>query len=590
MYEVSAEYLAAFHEPSQRWKIRGTVGNVSFTEANILTGSLSFSGQGSDNTDIIPGMAAIGEMSATFLDVNIPSGSWRGKLITIEIGLTLADRTVEWVPNGVYKIEKADWSLEGVSVTAYDAMQEFDQPFTVTDLAAGTGDVLFPWICQKCNVLYGMQSLSGFCNDNMTFVLSLTQESDIKTYRDLIYWAAQCMCAFATIDRHGALVLRSLNSDPVDTVGPDERFASVSFSDYQTNYAGITVENEDGAITYYGSQGAGTTINLGKNPFLQRNANTWANNLAMAVQQIHYVPFSAEMLGGVHFDLGDVLTQNGGLGKGARCIILAYDYTVNKSYSMEGFGANPLLATAQSKADKNIQSLVSRVDADSVQFSEYSNLNDIIVGPARTQVARLRFATKRDARIKFTAEIRLTSEADVETLRTICRASYELNYEEIHVYPTETWDQDEDGEHILTLMWLISAGAGQLCFWDVFLECLEGQVTITSGNVSAYLEGFGLVGDGEFGGYIEAEDTVDLWEIIEVSFLSISDDVSIVLDAPTTIAVADTAGNWDLVEIGFESVDDDCDVQLHLNSFTRITEDGNTRITEDGIIRVTEGD
>ena len=588
MYGVSADYITAFHKPSQRWKIQGTVGNVSFTEANILTGSLSFGNRCSDSSDITLGMAAIGELDATFIGLDSVQ-AWKGKEITISVGLTLEDESIEYVPVGKYIVGEAKRSLDGVIVTAYDTMSLFDKEFTISDLSAGTGENVFKWICQKCGVTWGMDSLEGFCNDNMVFSLSLTENSDIKTYRDLIYWIAQSMCAFATIDRDGALVIRSFISDPVEEITEYERFDSVEFSDYETQYAGVIVENADGTSTYYGS-GAGTWINLGRNPFFTSVAAPFANNLATAVQQIRYVPFSAELLGGIHFDLGDVVVQGGGLGNGARCIILDYDYTFNKSYRMEGYGANPALATAQSKQDKEIQGVVAQVDSGTMQYAEYSNTTPLTIGSAKTQVARLRFATKETTRVKFTAEIRLSSTADEETLRTICKVSYELNREEVDIHPIETWDQDEDGNHILTLMWLIHASGGLLCEWDVYMECLEGQVDILRGDVSAYLEGFGLVGDGGFVGFIEVEDEAGIWQLVEINYAGEGESVSLDLQTPTGITCSDVESVWPIVEITFTGAGDNCVVSTRTWSLPRGTQDGNIRATHNGDIRYTEGD
>lgn len=588
MYGVSADYIIAFHKPSQRWKIRGTVGNVSFTEANILTGSLSFGNRCSDSSDITLGMAAVGELDATFVGLNTIT-AWKDKEITISVGLVLSDDSVEYVPVGKYTIAEAKRTLDGVTVTAYDAMSIFDKEFTISDLSAGTGEDVLRWVCQKCNVIWGMESLEGFCNDTMVFSLTLAENSDIKTYRDLIYWIAQSMCAFATIDRTGALVLRSFVSEPVEEITEYDRFDSVAFSDYETQYAGIILENQDGTTTYYGS-GAGTWINLGRNPFFTASAALFANNLALAVQSIRYVPFSAELLGGIHFDLGDVIIHDGGLGNGARCIILSYDYTFNSSYRMEGYGANPLLATAQSKQDKDIQGVISQVDAGTMQYAEYSNTTPLTIGSAKTQVARLRFATKETTRVKFTAEIRLTSTADEETLRTICKVSYEMNREEVQVHPIETWDQDEDGNHILTLMWLIHASGGLLCEWDVYMECLEGQVDILRGDVSAYLEGFGLVGDGGFVGFIEVEDDAELWQLVEINYVGASDAVNMGLQAPVGIAGSDVATPMTIVEVSYIGAGDNCVVSTRTWSLPRGTHDGNIRGTWSGDIRYTEGD
>ena len=86
MYNVSSAYKTAMHNRVQKFKVRGTVGNVSFSDENILAGSLSISNQcsGSDNIDI--GQVYIGEMNCTFLGLAIDRNSWYGKEVTIDFG------------------------------------------------------------------------------------------------------------------------------------------------------------------------------------------------------------------------------------------------------------------------------------------------------------------------------------------------------------------------------------------------------------------------------------------------------------------------------------------------------------------------
>ena len=45
MYAVSQSYIEAMHQPVQRHKLRETIGDVPFTESDILSGSFIISGQ-----------------------------------------------------------------------------------------------------------------------------------------------------------------------------------------------------------------------------------------------------------------------------------------------------------------------------------------------------------------------------------------------------------------------------------------------------------------------------------------------------------------------------------------------------------------
>ena len=127
MYQVSSAYKNAMHNRVQNFKIRGTIGNASFSDENILAGSLSISNQcsGADNIDI--GQVYIGELNCTFLGVDIDRNSWFGKEITIDFGQGLDDGSYEFIPLGVFSVAEADYSEAGVVVKAYDHMAKLDQ-------------------------------------------------------------------------------------------------------------------------------------------------------------------------------------------------------------------------------------------------------------------------------------------------------------------------------------------------------------------------------------------------------------------------------------------------------------------------------
>ena len=89
MYPVSDAYKEAMHSRVQRFRIKGTVGTVPFTDANILSGSLSISNQCSDNDNIGIGQVYIGELNCTFMNLNIARYDWYGKEISLFFGQAL---------------------------------------------------------------------------------------------------------------------------------------------------------------------------------------------------------------------------------------------------------------------------------------------------------------------------------------------------------------------------------------------------------------------------------------------------------------------------------------------------------------------
>ena len=623
MYNVSNAYKAAFKQAVHRWKLRGTVGNVSFTDANILTGSFYLSNAASGNDDITLGSVNIGELKATFIGLNLARNAWKNKDITVEIGLEKSANTFEYIPAGVYRITEAEWSASGVTVTAYDNMRLLDKPFSMM-IGAADAYTLLTYVCEQCGLTFGMNDLTGFCNKDMVY--QPTYEQDIDTYRDLVYWIAQTQCAFATIDRNGALVLRRFVGSSADTINPEERYNTSTFADYATKYTGMSVVNmDDGTTEYYSlTPDDGTTINLGQNPLLQvikSLRQTYINNMLAEAALIQYTPFTATMLGGVHYDLGDVITESGGLGDGSTCIITAYDYNFNVGYSMSGVGSNPALATAQSKSDKNIQALLYNTNKNEYRDYEQKNAGKITIGDNQeVRICKVRLASNNSTKALIHIEVNLESEANeiaddisvavtaeqdagtgditasgtasgddifrlVSDKETKGVVRYVINSEDAVFKPVEQWT---DGKHVLHLMYVLPLEAGYTAQFEVYMKAVGGEITIPIGGLWFYGAGRGLVGDGKWDGSIEVQDYVADWQLIEITFESATESVNVDLITPVGIVLTDNAAAWTLDNVVYSAETEQMIINMYSAKFGLITESEQTFVTEDGKVLVTE--
>ena len=614
MYSVSNAYLTAFGKPIQRWKIRGTVGDVAFTTDNILTGSFHLSNSATSTEDIVLGMANIGTLTATFTGLNIQRNRWRGKLITFEIGLVKANDTTEWIPGfGSYYIDSAERSAEGVTVTAYDNMRLVDKPFTISALAPDLPLNLIQFVCQSCGVACGTNDLTGFVNSSAYLYLK-AEDSDIETYRDALYWILQTIGAFATIDRNGKLVVHRFVGDSVDTITEDERFANSTFAEYTTKYTALSVTKmAEGVTDYYAAPvDDGSTMNLGANPFFQSDLNKQLIlNLLAEIQLIQYVPFNAEMLGGIHYDLGDVLTESGGLGDGSLCILTGYDYTFDVSYAMSGVGKNPALESGKSKTDKNLQGLLSRQNANELAVYEYMNTSAITIGEDENALlCSVDMASKQATKAQIHIEVDLTSVSVTPTTKYAPDAQGKIHLEdiwegirdaatkgevtymvdatldEVH-QPVESWI---DGQHVLHLMYILPISAGVPTKFRAYLKAVNGSISIPAGGVWFFSSGTGLVGEGKWSGVIDINETVADFALVVIEFKECTDAVNISIDIPQTISVNDSTSVFALNNVSIESVGEEVTITMHLYSMPRITEYGEIRITEEGDSRYTEGD
>lgn len=624
MYEVSAEYLSAMQLPVHKKIIRGTIGTVSFSENNISSGTLVTHNQCSESSEVKLGAVYIGTLECTFLkNIGLDRYSWKGKEISVEEGL-LVGSTYENVPKGIWTITEAKWSKDGISVQAYDNMQKFDRPFPYTIIPASTPIDILQMFCDDCHVENGMESLEEFCNGSS--ILSMTEPGDIKTYKDALFWFGQALCAFSTIDRTGKLVLRRFVSDPVDVVQSVSRYDDSSFSDYSTKYTSVSIVNmSDSTTKYYAAEvDDGSTINLGSNPFLQAiGAEQLIENILTEIQLICYVPFSASLLDGAPYDLGDVIDhRSGNAGQSSRCMIMYFDDFYNKRYEMMGFGSNPALASAQSKSDKSIQGLLSSVNKNEYQDYEIKNTGRVLIGDGEEKrIVSVKLASNNSTKAMIHIEINLEAEANeitdeipVEVIAEETQGEIEaegsaagadifqlisqketkgvvrylINSEEAELKPTEQWT---DGKHVLHLMYILPLEAGLPTQFEAYMKADGGSLTIPMGGMWFYGSGRGLVGDGKWDGTIKIQEAVADFDITEITFENAGDSVRVDIITPTAVVLSDNTNDFAITEITFDSgIREAVSVRTFTTSYPIETESGEIIETEDGQEIWTEGD
>lgn len=552
MYSVSNKYRQDMKEPVARFTLSGTIGTESFTEANIVGGSFSITNQCVDNDEILLGAAYVGELQATFQNININRYEWVGKVITPIHTRLFPDGTSESVPLGVFTIAEAVWSAEGIAVRAYDNMSKLDK---TADFSATTGTPysILQNICLLSGVTLGMTQAEVEALPNGTEMIGLWADNDVETYRDMVYWLAQMLASIVLIDRQGRLYLKTYGMNPIDEVTEQNRFMDANFSDYESRYSGVSIVDMQSETTrYYGTEpDIYLTYNLGANPFMQYGTLSTRERMARAVldalASVAYVPFQITMLGDPAYDLGDVLTLSGGLGDGSKhFVIQKYSYNLHNNYTAEGVGKNPDVANARSKSDKQISALLNNTKQNEIQYYFYTNSERIVVGDGQTRnIIDVRFSSLKATVVMFHAEVLLEADTTVNGIEyndLVGTVTYYINGDEVLTrHPIETW---VDGEHILHLMYHINIGDAQLCRFVATLTANGGDITIPIDGIEAVISGQGLAAVGEWDGYLDLEDIVDELVISSMTIeRDIEEEVSISQDVPYRLTLIDTVND-----------------------------------------------
>ena len=370
MYPVSQKYVEAMKRPVQRHRIKGTVGGVAFTEAHILSGSFTITGQCSDTSNVQIGQVYTNELKITLMkSLQLSRYSIMGAEIIPYFGLRLDTGDYEYIPLGVFTVSSASWAASGVEITAYDNMSKLDRSFSSSSLT-GTPYELLTLACTSCGLELAIRArdFNSFANGRRT--ITLYADNDIATWRDCVSWIAQTCACNVFADRAGKIVLKAYGQNAVDTIDTEHRFTGSTFGDYETRYTGLSVVDIEDQMTVYYSEPEddGLTYNLGSNPFLQSDSDelveAMCREILTALGSVQYVPFSVDMIGTPAYDLMDVLRFDGGFADGDKLsCITKYTFHYNAKYSISGVGTNPALISAKSKSDKNIAGLMAQVSS-----------------------------------------------------------------------------------------------------------------------------------------------------------------------------------------------------------------------------------
>lgn len=589
MYTVSAAYRAAMEEAFQRHRVKGKIGNINFDGADILKDTLEVSNQCSDSKDLSLGGVFVGKLKLTLLnDFGINRGTWLGREIELTFEQQLDEENDIWeaVPVGVFEISEANHTERGIELVCYDHMSKLDKAYP--ELATnGTIYDIMSLICAQCGVLFGLTQEECEALPNGRVVFGLYPDNGCKTWRDVVHYVAQLVGGFATADRHGAIVLRNFGSLSGYYVDTRHRLTGSKFSDYKTNYTGLSVVNMTDKSTRYINVNPdnGLTLNLGSNPFLQYGTEATITEILTTIIEtantIKYTPFNSAMVGNPALDLGDiVIYTDGTAGTRSMCCIMSYTWKLNRMYSVNGFGKNPSLATAQSKAEKDISGLTGQTKGDTVQYFTYENATAFSVREEEL-ICDLRATNTKETFVEFWIEIKLSVALDQGSEHAVLTFRYTEDDNHVLYKPVMTYNHD--GTYTLALHYWWKLTTMLQHSFKVYLNCVGGVVSIGAGNIHALLKGQGMTQAKNWDGLIEVSDEYSL-EIDGGLIFGYRDGaITTEFKKPSSFNATDTYSleiDGGLI-FGYR---DEAHVLLRELEYSVITEDGvGFLVTEDGL-------
>lgn len=499
MYGVSDAYKTAIKKETRTYDLELTITSnkgqrVVLGRHDIIKNSFSITHQCCSKTEIEIGSVYSAELSVTILS-NLDRYTLSNGTIEAVFKLETASGW-ESVPLGKFIINEANKKISCIELMANDYMIRFEKAFTNTNTMGTPYDLLS--LCSgACDVALAQTKKQIEQMPNGKESLTIYEDNDIESYRDLIFYVAQTLGGFATMTRDGKLEIRKYENNVVSTIKGKHRFSS-DFSDFITKYTAVSSTNVRSNISEYEALETddALTMNLGVNPLLQYGTKETRKkilrNILDQIAIIEYVPFSCTMLCDPSFDLGDCLIFED-LHADADHIscITSYTFTFNGDFALSCSGKNPLLAQAKSKNEKNIQGLLNQSSKNEVIIYSFTNAKSIQVTQTKTEIISIAFVTKNKTSAEFSAEVVYQVNAETNTLVSYI---YEIDSNELTTHMPEAMKLP--GKAFDTLYYPLSdVKEESVHTFRVYMLTAAGTVGIERFQVVAAIRGQGLVSD-----------------------------------------------------------------------------------------------
>lgn len=586
MYQVSDSCKQALARPVHTHALRGSCSGRSFTGSlDVVKDSFKLNKQMCDATEVRLGGVYVGQLQLTFTShFASVRGDWLDKVITPELGIKV-DEDFEWIPcpSGSFIIKDAVWTAEGLEITAYDNMSKFDRNINLSASSGFAYDFLNA-ACIQCGVNLGMTRDEVETFINGTELLGLYPTESIVTWRDMLGWLAQTLCAFATIDRNGALILVKFpDADSSRTsIDMNHRYSGASFSDFDSYFTEIRIENiEEGSVDEYSiGSNKGLSMNLGANPFLQYGTDDTKDRMRRGILfglfRFRFAPFSASVLLNPTFDLGDNIEFVGGIAQGCIGTVMSLTFTLDTT-SLSGFGDNPALQDVMSKTDKEMNGVAGAQSMNKIAYFTYSNVSDLVVGNTPQVITDVRFVTTVESTVVLWAEV------DADYLMSASTAKVTFTYyvddEEVTYHPIHT--VGENGKHLIGLnYYLLNLEPDMIHRFVISMSVAGATANIPIDNIHFCLSGQGLVKENSWDGRIEVNDTMELHLFGSTSTAFVDAGVSVNVKAPVVNSFADVfgVGLAGGLAIGYRDVNN---IILEEPTYRIATSDGDLLVTTD---------
>lgn len=178
-------------------------------------------------------------------DGSLTKKSFSGAELRPRSGLEINGKT-EWLDKGVFHAEPGRDTGDIITVSAFDEMISFDQPYIKSKLEyPATLREILQDACSCCDVKISPDTAVF---DNSDFVVDARPDDSSLTFRQVVQWVAQIACKYARINNAGQLTLQWYRMELLDQEASDLQ-KNTNVVKMNTLKSGSLIETDDVVIT-----------------------------------------------------------------------------------------------------------------------------------------------------------------------------------------------------------------------------------------------------------------------------------------------------------------------------------------------------
>ncbi len=364
MYGASEQFNTEVMQLSRRFCAKIVLGGSTITTGII---KIKFTWGSNGGEDI-----TIGSAVSQAVEISVKSDlNFSGKEIAVYIGLRIGEQ-IEYVPMGVYVVEKPSKSSGVVSFTAHDRMISKGELLYTSSLTfPNNSKNVLNEICTQMGITYATQ-LTG---------IVIQEKPSGYTRREVISYLAGLHGKFACINRTGNLELKWYEDNSYAPGASRINEPEVQESDYILSKISCAV-NQENTI----ESGTGTGMNI-SNPLMTQAV---LDNVVKQLNGFRFRPGKLQVrLGDVRLDPWDIITiQNGSEVLKMPCMTLTHDY--------DGGVSTEVISVGKTTSEQEYNYKGPTATAIDRAYTELFLVNKVVANKVDAEEAEIKFAKIKD--------------------------------------------------------------------------------------------------------------------------------------------------------------------------------------------------